>query len=206
LNEVTNLEPLVAALDRALRDVAFEIVVVDDNSPDYTAAFARRMAQRDPRMRVVERIGRSGLASAVIEGVLASSAPYIAVIECGSAIRRNADPRDVGEAQKRPAGHCDRHAKFLRRRNGNCARSRVRPSHAGKWLSVAICGATLSDPMSGFFVLRRTFFDEVVHRLSGVGFKILVDIMTWSGGQFVSPRWDMFSGHVSAARASWTFW
>ncbi len=80
-NERANVAPMVAALDRALAGLAWEVVFVDDDSPDGTAAAARALAQADPRVRCIRRIGRRGLSSAVIEGALSSSADYVAVID-----------------------------------------------------------------------------------------------------------------------------
>ena len=72
---------MVAKLDAALAGIAWEVIYVDDNSPDGTSHEVRRIAQHDPRVRCIRRIGRRGLASAVIEGALSSSADYIAVID-----------------------------------------------------------------------------------------------------------------------------
>src|SRR5215468_4374895 len=80
-NERPNVAPLIARLDAALYGTAWEVVYVDDNSPDGTTAEVRRIAQTDPRVRCIRRIGRRGLSSAVIEGALSSSAQYLAVID-----------------------------------------------------------------------------------------------------------------------------
>src|SRR3954451_12540207 len=80
-NERPNVAPMIAKLDAALRGVEWEVIFVDDNSPDGTAAEVRRLARIDPRVRCIRRIGRRGLASAVIEGALSSSATYVAVID-----------------------------------------------------------------------------------------------------------------------------
>src|ERR1700758_3233081 len=80
-NERPNVAPLIARLDTALSGIAWEVVYVDDNSPDGTPAEVRRIAQTDPRVRCIRRIGRRGLASAVIEGALSSSAQFVAVID-----------------------------------------------------------------------------------------------------------------------------
>src|ERR1700727_2537472 len=80
-NERPNVAPMIAKLDAALRGIDWEVIYVDDNSPDGTAAEGRRIAQIDPRVRCLRRIGRRGLASAVIEGALSSSANYVAVID-----------------------------------------------------------------------------------------------------------------------------
>ena len=80
-NERPNVAPMIARLDAALAGIAWEAIYVDDDSPDGTAAEVRRIAQTDPRVRCIRRIGRRGLASAVIEGGLASSAAFVAVID-----------------------------------------------------------------------------------------------------------------------------
>src|ERR1700761_9275670 len=80
-NECPNVVPMVAKLDAALADIAWEVIYVDDNSPDGTSREVRRIAQIDPRVRCIRRIGRRGLASAVIEGALSSSAQFIAVMD-----------------------------------------------------------------------------------------------------------------------------
>src|SRR4051794_30616089 len=74
-NERSNIEALLGRLDTALAGIAWEVIYVDDDSPDGTAAVVRRVARSDPRVRCLHRIGRRGLSSAVIEGMLASSAP-----------------------------------------------------------------------------------------------------------------------------------
>ena len=80
-NERKNLRPLVAKLDAALKGIEWEAVIVDDNSPDGTADEARAISLDDPRVRVIERIGRRGLASAAIEGMCATAAPMVAVMD-----------------------------------------------------------------------------------------------------------------------------
>src|SRR5579871_6008935 len=80
-NERPNVAPLIAKLDAALEGIAWEVVYVDDNSPDGTAAEVRRIAQSDQRVRCIRRIGRRGLSSAVIEGALSSSAAFVAVMD-----------------------------------------------------------------------------------------------------------------------------
>ena len=80
LNERDNIAPLLAKLAAALDGLAWEAVFVDDDSKDGTGPCSRSQ-RRLPRMRALRRIGRRGLASACIEGMLATSAPYLAVID-----------------------------------------------------------------------------------------------------------------------------
>src|SRR5436309_6867317 len=80
-NERANLRPLLSALQSALGDLDYEVVFVDDDSPDGTSALARSLAQQDRRVRVIQRIGRKGLSSATVEGMLSTSSPYLAVMD-----------------------------------------------------------------------------------------------------------------------------
>ncbi|HVZ27632.1 MAG TPA: glycosyltransferase, partial [Rhizomicrobium sp.] len=76
-----NVAELVRRLDVALSGIAWEAVFVDDNSPDGTADAIKEIGQGDARVRCLRRVGRRGLAGACIEGMLSSSAPYVAVID-----------------------------------------------------------------------------------------------------------------------------
>ena len=180
LNERANVELLLARLREALHGIAWEAVFVDDDSRDGTAALVRELSLRDPHVRIVQRIGRRGLSTAVIEGILASAAPYIAVIDSDLQHDERLLPRML---ERLKAASLDivvgsRHVSGGG--VGEFSRSRVALSDLGKRLSRAICHHDLQDPMSGFFMLRRTFFDEVDHRLSGIGFKILLDLFASS--------------------------
>lgn len=177
-NERDNVEELLARLDAALSGVAFEVVFVDDDSPDGTSECVSTLARRDPRIRLLRRIGRRGLSSACIEGILSTTAPFVAVMdadlqhdECAlpsmfQAIR--SDSLDIVVATRNAVGGS----------MGDFSRGRVLVSNTGRRISQCVCKCSLSDPMSGFFLLRRSFFLEVAHRLHAGGFKILVDILS----------------------------
>src|SRR4029077_5866777 len=77
-NEIDNIEPLIERLRDALDGIAWEVIYVDDDSSDGRAPKVRELSQPDPRVRCIQRIGRLGLSTAVIEVILASSAPYLA--------------------------------------------------------------------------------------------------------------------------------
>src|SRR3546814_6438302 len=80
-NEADNVAPLVKRLTEALRGYVWEVIFVDDSSPDGSAARVRAFALLDPRVRCIQRVGRRGLSSAVVEGMLASAAPVLAVVD-----------------------------------------------------------------------------------------------------------------------------
>jgi dolichol-phosphate mannosyltransferase len=177
-NERRNVAPLAARLAAALDGIAWEAVFVDDDSPDGTAAEVRRLARADPRIRCIRRIGRRGLASAVIEGALSSSADLIAVMD--GDLQHDETRLPEMRARLRDGG-CDlvvgsRHVGDADAAGlGSPWRHRI--SSLGIRLAQAASGAALSDPMSGFFLLERTSFERLAPRLTGQGFKILLDVL-----------------------------
>src|SRR5690606_20584589 len=80
-NERENIPIVIDALREALRGVSWEVIVVDDDSPDGTSEVARALAEQDTRIRVIRRIGRRGLSGACLEGFLASSSRFVAVMD-----------------------------------------------------------------------------------------------------------------------------
>jgi len=176
-NESGNVGLLVDHLAAALAGIRYEVIFVDDDSPDGTADVVRNLAQQHDNVRVLQRIGRRGLASACIEGILAASAPYVAVMDADlqhdesilpEMLRRIREENlDLVVASRNVAGGS----------MGEFARWRVRLSQLGKRLSLMGAEHALSDPMSGFFMVRFTAFERLAHRLSGLGFKILLDIV-----------------------------
>lgn len=177
-NERDNVGRLIERLERCLAGVAaFEIIVVDDDSPDRTAAVVREIAQRRPRVRCLQRIGRRGLSSACIEGMLATSAPCLAVIDADLQHDETLLPRMLellrrGEADLVVGSRYAETALVP----GWDERRRLMSRFATR-LGQKLLGVELSDPMSGFFMLRREAFEAVVRRLSGIGFKLLLDIL-----------------------------
>jgi dolichol-phosphate mannosyltransferase len=181
-NERPNVAPLVAKLDAALFGIAWEAVFVDDNSPDGTTAEVRRIAQTDPRVRCIRRIGRRGLAGACLEGMLASQARYVAVMDAdlqhdetllaGMLARLRQDDVDLAVASRyvgagAAEGLAGRRAAYSRWSTGLVRR---------------LLKVDLTDPMSGFFMLRRAAVEELAPALSSQGFKILLDIVATARG------------------------
>ena len=80
-NERANVDELVRRLSEVLQGLAWEVIFVDDDSPDGTADHVRELARVNPRVRVVHRIQRRGLSSACIEGMMSTAAPFLAVMD-----------------------------------------------------------------------------------------------------------------------------
>jgi dolichol-phosphate mannosyltransferase len=178
--ERQNVAPLVASLEAALQGINWEVIFVDDHSPDHTADAIRELALTNPRVRILERIGRRGLSSACIEGMMASPAPSLAVMDADMQHDQTILPEmlhllrsrklDVVVGSRRTAGGS----------MGEFAEKRVRLSDLGSRVSKLVCHCGVTDPMSGFFVVDSEFFRASVPCLTGVGFKLLVDILASS--------------------------
>ena len=176
-NEHDNVRELVQRIDRCLAGVDWEIVFVDDDSADGTLKVLRDLSRADARVRHLQRIGRRGLASAVVEGILSTSAPYIAVMDAdlqhdesklAEMLRRLGEPDCdivVGSRYTGTGG------------TGDWSKARRLISDVATRLARVVLRTTVSDPMSGFFMLKRDAFDAAVRRLSSTGYKILLDIL-----------------------------
>ena len=177
-NEHANVEPMVARLAAALEGIAWEAVFIDDDSPDGTAGAVRHIAATDPRVRCLRRVGRRGLASAVIEGALACSSRYVAVID-GDLQHDETRLPDMLRILR--AGNADVVVASRFAVGGDSAGlaggGRLALSHTANRLAVMMLGTKLTDPMSGYFMMERGMLEVVVPRLTGQGFKILLDIL-----------------------------
>ncbi len=180
--ERANVAELVRRLDAALAGVAWEAIFVDDNSPDGTADAAKAIAAADPRVRCLRRVGRRGLAGACIEGILSSSAPFVAVMD---ADLQHDESVLAAMLDKLRGGGCDLVAASRYVAGGSAqglsTRTRGTLSALATTITARVLSVPLSDPMSGFFMLRRDRFDAIADRLSPAGFKILLDIVATAG-------------------------
>ena len=181
LNERENLEPLLALVGTALGDESWEVIFVDDDSSDGTADHARDLARRDFRVRCLQRIGRRGLSTACIEGVLASASPYVAVMDGDLQHDERLLPRMLDVLRREPIDLVVGSRYVAGGEIGEgLGSSRAFISSFATQLAGFICKVEIADPMSGFFMFRREAFDNATHSLSGQGFKILLDLMASS--------------------------
>ena len=187
-NERGNVAELIRRLDATLTGVGWEAVFVDDNSPDGTSDAVKAIARNDPRIRCIRRVGRRGLAGACIEGILSSSAPFVAVMDADLQHDERVLPAMLAKLQ---SGEYDlvgatRYVEGGDSSSFSATRSRI--SRLATRITRKVLGTGLSDPMSGFFMMRRDTFDEMVPRLSPAGFKILLDIATATDGLRISEQ------------------
>jgi dolichol-phosphate mannosyltransferase len=177
-NERGNVAELVRRLALALHGIAWEAVFVDDDSPDGTADAVRAIARTDARVRCIRRIGRRGLSSAVIEGVLSCSSRFVAVIDGDLqhdetrlpdmlAILRGGEAEFVVASRFAEGGDAE----------GLANARRLALSNYGIRLATFLLGRKLTDPMSGYFMTPRALFEQKAPKLTGQGFKILLDLL-----------------------------
>jgi dolichol-phosphate mannosyltransferase len=182
-NERDNVTKLYHKLEAALGGIAWEVVFVDDNSPDGTWEVVRGLARLDHRVNCIRRIGRRGLSGACIEGILATSSPYVAVIDADLqhdetqlpkmlAMLRSGQAELVVGSRYIEGGSADSFNK------GRAGASAIATEVARRVLRIDI-----ADPMSGYFMIRRDRFEELAPELSTQGFKILLDIVATAHGK-----------------------
>lgn len=175
--ERNNIEPLIAALDRALGGIRYELIFVDDWSQDGTADLVRAIARTRGDIRCISRLGRHGLSSAVVEGMLSTSADIIAVID---ADMQHDESKLGGMFDMVARGEADIVVGSRYREGGGCGEwsaGRVKISRAATRLAQLALPRPISDPMSGFFVIRRDVAIMLAPKLSQKGFKILLDLL-----------------------------
>jgi dolichol-phosphate mannosyltransferase len=181
-NERDNVTTLLQRLEAALAGVAWEVVFVDDNSPDGTWEVVRGLARQDCRVRCIRRIGRRGLSGACIEGILASSAPCAAVIDADLQHDETQLPKMLALLT---SGEFDLVVGSRYIEGGSADsfnKQRAGASQLATEVAKRVLRVEIADPMSGFFMIRRDRFEQLAPQLSTQGFKILLDIVATARG------------------------
>ncbi len=179
-NEAHNVPHLVAALGEVFGPAGWEVVFVDDDSPDETWKRAKDIARTDSRVRCIRRVGRRGLAGACIEGVLSSAAPYVAILDGDLQHDEKLLPAMLGILERDEAEivvasrYIDGKADF------GFSLPRAFASRFASRLADMVIGNKVTDPMSGFFAAKREVFDRTAGQLLPSGFKILFDLLAVS--------------------------
>ena len=177
-NESKNIHEMHCRLERVLAGISWEVIFVDDASPDGTGNVVRELARSDRRVRLIERHDRRGLSSAVVEGALAASAEVVAVMDGDLQHDESVLPllyEQVASGQAEIASA----SRFLQAdgADGLSSARRLKMSNTGIGLANRAFNLDLTDPLTGFFVVRRSTVLEALPHLSGQGFKILLDLI-----------------------------
>ncbi len=176
-NERPNIRELIARVERAAQGLCWEMIFVDDDSPDGTSDEIRAIAARDRRIRCIRRIGRRGLSSACIEGMLASAAPTMVVMDADLQHDESKIP-EMFEALHAQDAQLVIASRYIEGGAvGEWNKTRATMSRIATRISQIVCRQSIGDPMSGFFMVRADTLESCVRRLSGKGFKILLDIV-----------------------------
>ncbi|CCE07254.1 putative dolichol-phosphate mannosyltransferase; membrane protein [Bradyrhizobium sp. STM 3843] len=181
-NERDNVVTLYKRLEAAFKDLPWEVVFVDDNSPDDTWQVVRELSRTDSRVRCIRRIGRRGLSGACIEGILAASAPYAAVIDADLQHDETQLPKMLALLQS-GAAELVVGSRYIE--GGSAAsfdKQRAGASAFATEIARRLLRVEIADPMSGFFMIRRDRFEQIAPKLSTQGFKILLDIVASAEG------------------------
>jgi dolichol-phosphate mannosyltransferase len=191
-NERINVPHMVERLRQTLASCDWEVIFVDDNSPDGTAGVARSVAETDSRVRCIRRIGRRGLAGACLEGILATPARYIAVMDGDL---QHDETLLVSMLERLRSGRSDLVVASRYLSGGSAAGlssgHRARVSTWSNALVQRLLGVDLTDPMSGYFMFRRDAIEPFVGEISSQGFKILLDIVATGRGRLRSAEVPM---------------
>lgn len=176
-NERDNVIALKNLIADALKGRSWELIFVDDDSTDGTFDVVAAESRRDPRVRIIRRVGRRGLATAVVEGILSTTAPMVAVIDADMQHDERVIPDMIARMKQ------DNVDLVIGSRHvngggvGDWDSKRQTISRIATNIARLVVKTELTDPMSGFFLIRRNAFDNAVRNLSGQGYKILLDIV-----------------------------
>ena len=179
LNERENIPIVVERLEALLTGRKWEVVFVDDDSRDGSLEVLMSLARTKPHVRLIRRIGRRGLSSACLEGMASSVADIFAVMDCDLQHDEAILSKMLAAFEEDPSLELAVGTRYAGEGGGVGEWSKVRIfiSRLATSLGSLARKTELSDPMSGFFAIRREVFEETVRQMTGKGFKILLDMV-----------------------------
>lgn len=182
-NERDNIPLVVERLEKLLPGDNWEIVFVDDDSKDGSREVLMRLSRQKRHVRFIRRIGRRGLASACLEGMASSDADVFAVMDCDLQHDETILPAMLRAFEDDPRLELVVGSRYTGQGGGTgeWSKSRVFVSRFATKIGSIVRKTPLTDPMSGFFAIRRELFEETVRSMTGKGFKILLDIVLSAG-------------------------
>ncbi len=184
-NERDNIGPLLEKLNNLYTAYDVEVIVVDDDSTDGTAKAVKAIAHKDSRVRLIRRLGRSGLASAIKEGLLAATGDLAAVMDSDGQHEPEAVFKALELLQEQKldlvAGsrflqESEIHGLSHRRTGGSSIANRFAR------LSLPKRYSHITDYMSGFFVIDVEACLPSICRVDVNGFKFLYELLSISNG------------------------
>jgi dolichol-phosphate mannosyltransferase len=173
-NEAQNLPELLRRVHAAASPA--ETIVVDDDSPDKTWQVAEGLKAEYPNLRVIRRVGKKGLSSAVVDGCDAATGDVLVVMD--SDLQH--DPAIVGALSKEIEGGAGVAVASRYREGGSVGewvRGRRWLSNIGTFLARKLPNVETTDPMSGFFAVRADLYRAARPLLVPEGFKILFELL-----------------------------
>lgn len=189
LNERNNIKPLITAIHKALpADLhPYEIIFVDDGSTDGSRELLDEYIQEDSSIRKLFRTGHKSLSQSVLDGFSISKGELLMVMDGD----QQHDPKYIphlydscleSDGVSLASRYVDEGKGFDR----NSPRDMV--SRFSTMLVQLLLNVQVSDPMTGFFAVKRSVMDKIAHKLSGVGYKILLEIIFYARGSGVNAR------------------
>ena len=176
-NEAENIEIAINKIHQVLGDRNFEIIVVDDNSPDKTWEIVEKLKTTKDKVKLIRRFRDNGLSIAIFTGMLEAEGSVILVMDADLQHDEKIIPLLI-ESIKRDKFEVSIGSRDIEGGSyGDLSTKRKITSFIGKWFAKKFLKVDINDPMSGFFAISKSFFEEVKDQINPSGFKILLEFI-----------------------------
>jgi len=190
-NEKGNIKPLLDAVSKTLDGLDYEVIVVDDDSPDGTAAEVLNYRVQNKRVRLIVRRKDKGLSSAVVAGFERARGEVLGVMDADLSHDHRVLPEMIDQV-------VEGFDMCIGSRAGveGWGFKRKLISRSAALLARTLLGVSISDPMSGFFVVKREVFERVRDELNPLGYKIMLEVFYRARPLKVSEVFYVFNDRV----------